>query len=412
MTTEEIAVIGGGIGGLTTALALHQRDLSCRVYESTKAFSGVGAGISILPHGARALSQLGVLEQLATRGVEFKESCFFTGFGQLVLRDPARAGHPQLLVHRADLHAVLTEAVEDRLGPAAIETDAHCVAALDAGDEVQVSLRRGRDGPGRTVTARAVIACDGIHSAVRKQFNPQGDELVYSGNNMWRGLSRRPVFLSGGSHVRIGSLRTGKLVVYPVRNYDDGTQLVNWVAELAQEHRATADWSRRGRLEDFSAVYESWHFDWLDVPSLLQSAEIVLEYPMSDRDPLTRLVHGRIALLGDAAHPMLPRGSNGAMQSVLDALVIAEELSATHDVTAALRAYESRRLPRVNEVVMANRTTPPDMLIETVHLRSGDRPFRELSDVIDETELRAMLESYKTLTGYDAASLAADRLPI
>jgi 2-polyprenyl-6-methoxyphenol hydroxylase-like FAD-dependent oxidoreductase len=252
-----------------------------------------------------------------------------------------------------------------------------------------------------------VVACDGIHSAVRRQLHPGEGDVVHAGITMWRGLSRHAPFLSGGSHVRVGSLRTGKLVVYPIRNLDDGTQLVNWVAEVAAHERVDADWSRPGELADFIDYYRDWHFDWLDVPKLLESAELILEYPMADRDPLDRWAHGRVALLGDAAHPMLPRGSNGAMQAVLDARTIADELAAGDDPAAALARYERRRLEPVNHVVLTNRSTPPDVLIETVHERTGDRPFAQLSDVIDEAELHALLERYKRLTGYDAETLAA-----
>jgi 2-polyprenyl-6-methoxyphenol hydroxylase-like FAD-dependent oxidoreductase len=227
---------------------------------------------------------------------------------------------------------------------------------------------------------------------------------------MWRGLTRHPPFLSGGSRCRIGSLRTGKLVVYPIRDDDgSGQQLVNWVAEVRQDRGSAASWSKPGRLEDFLPLYADWRFDWLDVPTLLRGAQMVLEYPMVDRDPVERWSFGRVALMGDAAHPMLPRGSNGAMQAILDARAIADAFAAGDDVARALRAYEERRLRAVNAIVLTNRSVPPDHLIELVHERSADRPFERLQDVIGQDELGALLERYKTLTGYDEYALARER---
>jgi 2-polyprenyl-6-methoxyphenol hydroxylase-like FAD-dependent oxidoreductase len=406
---SQIAIVGGGIGGLTLALLLDQRGIACQVYEAAPKLKALGAGISLLPHGTRELAQLGLLEELERRAVRFRESCFFTSSGQMIFRDPANSEFPQLLIHRADLHEILVDAVRERLGAEAIALGHECTGFEQDEDGVTAALRdfeskRALD----PVSAAALIACDGLHSAVRAQLYPGEDGFAFSGINMWRGLSVHPKVLSGGSHIRIGSLRTGKLVVYPVRDDVDGqgNQLVNWVAEIIQTEQGPAEWSRQGDLDDFIGLYEDWHFDWLDVPAMLRRTETVLEYPMVDRDPIDRWTFGRVTLLGDAAHPMLPRGSNGAMQAVLDGRALADALAA-EPVPAALARYERERLERVNRIVLTNRSTPPDFLIETVQQRTDDQPFDRLEDVVEDGELAGLMEKYKRLTGYDAASLSA-----
>ena len=376
-----VAIVGGGIGGLTLALCLHEHGIQCRVFEAAPELKPLGAGISLLPHGTRELSRLGLLPALEHRAVRFRESCFFTGFGQLIYRDPALPGLPQFLIHRGDLHDVLLNAVRERLGAECLLLGHKCVGTQQDADRALAHFEDTRTGDSlESVSAEAVVACDGIHSAIRKQFYPDEGDMVFSGINMWRGLSKHAPFLSGGSHTRIGSLSTGKLVVYPVRDNVDneGRQLVNWLAEVRQDTREPADWSKPGRLQDFLPYYEDWHFDWLDVPELLRSADTILEYPMVDRDPLPRWSFGRVTLLGDAAHPMVPRGSNGAMQAILDARTLAKMLASQPDAALALRAYEDARLEVVNSIGLTNRSTPTDFLIETVHQRSGCSPFGQL----------------------------------
>jgi 2-polyprenyl-6-methoxyphenol hydroxylase-like FAD-dependent oxidoreductase len=207
--------------------------------------------------------------------------------------------------------------------------------------------------------------------------------------------------------IRAGWLATGKLVVYPIRDDVDGTgrQLVNWVAEIETPLHADRDWNRPGRLADFVDNFADWHFDWLDVPELLRASDTILEYPMVDQDPLDWWGTGRITLLGDAAHPMVPRGSNGAGQAVLDATALAAALSTHDSVAAAFAAYESVRRPATTAVVQANRTNPPDAILREIYLRTGDQPFARIEDVISVAELDEIIASYKRTAGYSLATL-------
>jgi 2-polyprenyl-6-methoxyphenol hydroxylase-like FAD-dependent oxidoreductase len=226
---------------------------------------------------------------------------------------------------------------------------------------------------------------------------------------MWRGVTPWPPFLSGASMVRAGWLANGKMVIYPIRDNIDaaGRQLVNWVAEIeTPTHREKRDWNRPGKLADFIDAFADWHFDWLDVPTMIRATEPILEFPMIDQDPLPWWTQGRVTLLGDAAHPMLPRGSNGAGQAVLDARALVDALALQPgDPAAALDAYEAKRLPATTDVVLTNRENPPDAINREVYLRTGDRPFARIEDVISDDELRAISDRYKRVAQYDQESL-------
>jgi 5-methylphenazine-1-carboxylate 1-monooxygenase len=249
---------------------------------------------------------------------------------------------------------------------------------------------------------------DGVHSSVRRQFYPDEGEPRYSGVTMWRGTTVAPPFLVGASMARVRWPVSGKMVVCPIRDVDDdGNQLGNWVAEFESPQRARRGWTREGRLEDFLGVFQDRTFDWLDVPTLITGAETVLEYPVVDQDPLPRWTFGRVTLLGDAAHPMVPRGSNGAGQAVLDAHRLAELLAAAADPLQALADYEAERLPRTSAVVLANRTSPPDTIIREVWERTGYRPFGRIEDVISEDEIAAISRRYQEIAGYSLDELRA-----
>lgn len=404
----DILIIGGGIGGLATALFLHNHNIPCRILEAAPEIKPLGVGISLLPHGTKELIDIGLLSDLQSTAVEFKESCFFNGFGQLIYRDAKQPQWPQFLIHRGDLQRILLEAVRTRLGGDRILTGHQCTSVELKGDRVTVHVRNTATGIAlKPFEADAAIACDGIHSVVRKQFYPNETKPAFSGIMMWRGVANGKPFLSGGTHVRAGSLRTGKMVIYPIRNNIDeaGNQLINWVAEIQRETTELNDWTKVGKLGDFFDYFKDWHFPWLDVAKMIESSDVILEYPMVDRDPVEQWSFGRVTLLGDAAHPMYPRGSNGAAQAIIDARVIAEQLAGGENVESAFKAYESQRLGVTRQIVLANRSTPPDILIETVHARTGNKPFARLEDVISQDELRNLLDKYKAIAGYKPEDL-------
>ena len=401
----EVLIVGAGIGGLTLALTLHEAGIPCRVFEASPEIRPIGVGINVLPHAAKELAALGLRDVLVSAGIATAESAFFNRFGQLIYREPAgiAAGYdwPQVSIHRGELQMLLLRAVRERLGRDSVLTGYQCVG-VEQGDGFAAVRFAGRE----PVRGSAAIACDGIHSALRKQFYPTEGAPLYSGYNMWRGVTVWPRFLTGATMVRAGWLANGKMVIYPIRDLDDGRQLVNWVAEIETPRHLDRDWNRSGSLDDFLPAFADWHFDWLDVPALIRGAETVLEFPMVDQDPLPRWTFGRVTLLGDAAHPMVPRGSNGAGQAILDARAMADCLVAASDVPAALTRYEALRLPPTTNVVLTNRRNPPDAILREVYERTGDKPFARIEDVIPEAELRAITDRYKTVAGYDRKALA------
>ncbi len=407
----EVAIVGGGICGLALALNLHRRGIPCTVYERAPEIKELGVGITLLPHAMREFTALGLAEELLKAGIEQRESSFFNRFGQLIYNEPrgkfAGYAFPEVSIHRGRLHLVLYAAARARLPTERIRTGHECVGVEQ--DRSGATLAFKDFASGRlleSVRADAVIACDGIGSAVRRQFYPN-ESVAFAGINTWRGVTRRKPILTGRTYMRIGSILTGKLVVYPIiDNADaDGNQLINWMAEIKRDTFEKNDWNKPGALEDFLDLYASWRFDWLDVPQLLRSADQILEYPMVDKDPVTQWTFDRVTLAGDAAHPMYPRGSNGAAQAAIDARVLADLLAGSESVPAALRAYEAARLEPANHVVRTNREQPPDFINIKVEELVGDRPFEKLDDYISQDELRALSENYKRVAGFSLADV-------
>jgi 5-methylphenazine-1-carboxylate 1-monooxygenase len=408
---DDVIIVGAGIGGLTLGLALHGAGIPCRIFESAAEIKPVGVGINLLPHATKELAALGLEADLARVAIATSDATFFNRFGQLIYQEPlgVAAGyvHPQFSIHRGDLQMVLLDAFVARAGRDRLSTNHHCLAVEQGDSGVSLHFSDGPGGSQRsTVRGRVAIACDGINSAVRKQFFPGEGEPRYSGVNMWRGVTRWKPILSGASMVRAGWLSHGKMVIYPIRPAGaDGLQLINWVAEIETPVYRKRDWNRPGALDDFMPAFADWHFDWLDVPAFIRAADHVLEFPMVDQDPLPRWSFGRATLLGDAAHPMVPRGSNGAGQAILDARALTSALLEHEDPVAALAAYEKQRLEATTRIVLTNRTNPPDAILREVFERTGDQPFGTIEDVIGRDELVALSDGYKKIAGYSKEAL-------
>jgi 5-methylphenazine-1-carboxylate 1-monooxygenase len=408
----EVAIVGAGICGLALALNLHRLGIPCRVYERAPEIKELGVGITLLPHAMREFAALGVADALQRAGIENEESCFFNRFGQLIYREKrgkfAGYGHPEIGIHRGRLHMILFQAARERLGRQHIHTDHDCVGLVQGDSGVMISFKEASSG--RVVApvyARVAIACDGINSVVRKQFYPD-ERLAFAGINTWRGITRRKPILTGRSYMRVGSILTGKIVIYPIIDVDgEGNQLINWMAEIKRDSYEQNDWNKPGDLNDFFGIYQDWRFPWLDVAEMIRNADQILEYPMVDKDPVARWTFDRVTLAGDAAHPMYPRGSNGAAQAAIDARILAECLAAHDDPVHALRAYEDRRRDTTARIVRTNRDHPPDFINIKVEELVGDRPFDNLDKYITQDELRALSEEYKQIAGFALSETAA-----
>jgi 5-methylphenazine-1-carboxylate 1-monooxygenase len=408
-----VAIVGGGICGLSLALNLREREIDCRVYERAPEIKPLGVGITLLPHAMREFTTLGLGNELLEVGIENRDCRFFNRFGQLIYREERGkfAGYPfpEVGIHRGRLHVILYEAVQKRLGNNAVLTDCECIGVEQDDGGTRVHFKQTSTGkPRESVSADVVIACDGINSALRKQFYPN-DKVAFSGINTWRGVTRRKPILGGRTYMRVGSILTGKIVIYPIIDDvdGDGNQLINWMAEIKRDTAEQNDWNKPGKLTDFFPLYESWRFDWLDVAQMIRDADQILEYPMVDKDPIDRWTFGRVTLAGDAAHPMYPRGSNGAAQAAIDARTLAEFLKKKTDPREALTAYEAARVGSAAKVVRTNREQPPDFINIKVEELVGDKPFDNLDKYITQDELRALSENYKRIAGFALTDVAA-----
>jgi 2-polyprenyl-6-methoxyphenol hydroxylase-like FAD-dependent oxidoreductase len=397
-----ILIAGGGIGGLTAALALQARGHDVTVLEAVREPKPLGVGINLLPHAVGVLDELGLLPALRGMAVETSALVFANRHGQPIYRDPRGLeggyGHPQFSIHRGELQMRLWAEASARLR---VLGGQRVVSVRDG----NIALIETADGP-REQAADLIIGADGIHSALRRRLAPDEGAPCWRGVMMWRGTTWAPPFLDGRTMVQAGYSQA-KFVVYPIgAPRADGLQLINWIADrrvrapvpgLTAPDRA--DWSRAGNPDDLLPTFGRWRFDWLDVPGLITRAEQMLEWPMVDRDPLPQWRLGPTTLLGDAAHPMVPIGSNGATQAVMDAKALAEALSAHDDLDTALAAYEDERRPLCATIVEMNRAEGLDAILDRVEALAPEG-FERLEDIISPAEVAAEINGYKAAAGH------------
>ena len=403
-----VLIAGGGIGGLVAALCLHREGVDVSVHESVEEFRPLGVGINLLPHAVRVLTNLGLREQLEEAAIATAELGYYTKCGRPIWREPRglAAGYrwPQYSIHRGRLQMILLEAARRRLGEANIHAGHHLGGFEDDGREVTATFVNRRSG---AAVARdrgdVLVGADGIHSEVRRRFHPDEGPPRYAGQMLWRGVTEAAPFLAGRSMVMAGHAGQ-KFVAYPIcsQTAARGCSLINWIAERKVDGAdpTRRDWNRRVEKGEFAPSFASWRFDWLDVPALIDGAAEVFEFPMSDRDPLPRWSYGRTTLLGDAAHPMYPIGSNGASQAVLDAESLADALREKGAGPEALQSYEQARLAPTAAVVESNRRLGPEVVMQIVEERAP-HGFDRLEDVITHRELEEIAQRYKVIAGFD-----------
>lgn len=408
-----VLIIGAGIAGLTTALSLHQIGVECRVFESVETIEPLGVGINTLPHAVRELTELGLADRLAATAIPTGELAYYSKHGKLIWSEPRglAAGYnwPQFSVHRGELQMILLAAARERLGSDRIVTGHHLSAWETTDDGVRAFFANRRSGRSLgEATGQLLIGADGIHSAVRGTLYPDEGAPLWNGSILWRGVTIGKPFLTGRTMIMAGH-EFQKFVCYPISRaaMDRGEAVINWIAErkFQPDHQwRREDWNRPGHLADFLPQFESWRFGWLDVPGLIRAAERCYEYPMVDRDPLERWTFGRVTLMGDAAHPMYPIGSNGASQAILDARVLAREIHARGATEAALRAYEAERRPATAAIVLANRKNGPEQVMQLVEERAP-KGFARIEDVLSAQELEEAAAGYKRIAGFDKDAL-------
>lgn len=417
----KVLIAGGGIGGLVTALCLERAGIEACVFESVEEIRPLGVGINLLPHSVRVLTALGLATRLAETAIATAELIYFNKFGQLIWREPRglAAGYhwPQYSIHRGRLQILLLEAVRERLGAAAVRTGCHLDSFTERGDQVEATFVKRIDGraTGESVAVEAgdaLVGADGIHSRVRRHFYPDEHAPKFSGKVLWRGVTEGEPYLTGRSMFMAGYANR-KFVAYPIciETAARGRSLINWVADvyLGEEYAGTPrDWNRQVSKSVVLPAFESWRFDSpdfkLDIPALIEGASAIYEFPMIDRDPVQRWSFGRVTLLGDAAHPMYPIGSNGASQAILDAPALVEALTMEPDVVSALQRYEQARLQPTARIVLSNREQGPEQVMQLVEERAPNG-FTQLHDVISPAELEEIAGRYKQIAGFSRTEL-------
>lgn len=398
-------VIGAGIGGLATALSLAEVGAQVDVFDSTPELRPLGVGINLLPHAVRELHALGLLDELRAHAIAPSVLVYCTKRGQEIWREPRgiAAGYPwpQLSVHRGILQEVLRAAVIERLGADALHLGRRLVRI---GGSHETPVAEFDDGE---VEADLIVAADGIHSAARAQHYPDEGSFLWNGSLLWRGIAEVAPVLDGRSMIWAGHPEQ-KFVGYPIADLPGGRQRFNFIAELRRPGSDLAraeDWNRRGALDDFLPQFKQWDFGWLDVPRIVEAAPETFLFPMVDREPLPRWTFGRTTLLGDAAHPMYPIGSNGASQAILDARVLAGCVRRHEDdIDEALRRYEEARRPATAAIVLANRGLGPELPMQLVEERAPDG-FADVGDVITPEEIAEVTERYRTTAGFSLTAL-------
>jgi len=410
---RRVLIAGGGICGLTLALCLNRSGHDVTVFESVTEPRELGVGINLLPHCVRVLHDLGLEEALADNAVMTGELRFCSDDGTLIWSEPrgleADNPWPQYSIHRGRLQLLLLDAVRRELGSDRVMTGHH-LAGFEQDDRgVTASfVDRSTETTLERVQGDTLIGCDGLHSTVRRLLFPDEGPMHYSGLVLWRGAVEAEPFLDGRTMFMAGHDQQ-KAVVYPIRNRlaPGGKALINWVAERPVDlDVSTADWNTQVDPADIAPWFADWDFGWIHVGDLIASSETAYEFPMVDRNPLERWSHGRVTLLGDAAHPMRPNGSNGASQGILDAETLTHALDSEPDAVAALVSYEADRREATSRLVLANRQAGPERVMQWVKERC-DGSCTDHHTCVDARDLEREANAYKELAGFDIARLQA-----
>ena len=406
-----VTIAGGGIGGLVAAMCLHDAGHKVDVFESVIEPSELGVGINVLPHSVRVLDDLGLLPALDAAGVRTEALAFLSRDGIRIWEEPRglAAGNPwpQFSIHRGKFQMLLWQAALDRLGPERFHTGMRLASFDQRDDLVTATFRDRRSDIDIEVASEVLVGADGIHSVVRQQLHPDQGLPHPSGLVLWRGAVRAPAFLGGRTMFMAGD-DGQKAVVYPISDPDDdGMALINWVAERPMDvDMATVSWNRQVDPAWVAESFTDWNYGWLDVGALIASSDAAYEFPMVDRHPVDRWSFGRVTLLGDAAHPMRPNGSNGSSQAILDGEALAAALIDSGDVPAALKAYESARLEPTAKLTLANRQAGPERVMQWVAERCAGACTDEHT-CVDTAVLEREANAYKQLAGFDLATLQA-----
>ena len=404
-----VLIAGGGVGGLTLALMLHARGIKSVVFEQATEVREVGVGINTLPHAIKELAALGLLPALDAIAVRTKELIYINRLGQEIWRESrgtdAGFEFPQFSIHRGRLQKAIYDAALTKLGPDAVRTGRRLAGFVQDEGGVTAHFTDAQFGTtSETVRGDVLIAADGIHSVARRHFYPKEGLPSWQGVVLWRGAAEWPQFLSGRS-MYIGGGMGAKLALYPIApGLTPNTRLTNWAIAIRMADGATTpppkdSWSRVGRMDEVVPYARRFTVPGVDVEALVRATPVCYEYPMCDRDPLPRWSFGRVTLLGDAAHPMYPVGSNGAAQAILDARSLADALQKADHPMQALQVYEDDRLSKTAEIVRLNRSGGPERVIDEVE-KLAPAGFEYVDRVLSRAEREAIVKGYAGKAGF------------
>jgi 5-methylphenazine-1-carboxylate 1-monooxygenase len=405
----KVLIAGAGLGGLTLALMLHRRGVESVIFEQASEIREVGVGINILPHAIKELAALDLLPKLDAVGIRTKELHYVSRLGQKVWSElrgvDAGFDYPQFSIHRGRLQKAIHDEVTAKLGSGVVRTGLRLQGFMQDESGVVAHFTDAKSGvSSETVRADVLVGADGIHSVVRRHFQPKQGRPKWQGLMLWRGAAEWPKFLTGGSMYIAGGM-SAKIALYPIApGSTPDTRLTNWaiVSRIADGEITPApidSWSRMGRMDEVIPYARRFTVPGVDVEALVRSTSVCWEYPMCDRDPLPHWSYGRVTLLGDAAHPMYPVGSNGAAQAILDARSLADWLQKADHPMQALHEYERDRLPKTAEIVRLNRKGGPERVIDEVE-KLAPAGFESVERVLSHSEREAIVKGYASSAGF------------
>jgi 2-polyprenyl-6-methoxyphenol hydroxylase-like FAD-dependent oxidoreductase len=413
MTEGPVLIAGGGIGGLATALTLHQIGVPCIVYEAVRELRPLGVGINLQPNAVRELYDLGFTPADLDRvGVPAREWALVGLNGNDIYSEPRGllAGYnwPQYAVHRGQFHMLLHEKLVARVGTDAVRLGSRVTGYRYDPDGGVTALIERADGTTSEQRGALLIGADGIHSAVRAQMHPTQPPIHWGGAIMWRGTTQARPIRTGASFVGLGTHRQ-RMVFYPISHPDPRTGLatINWIAEVTLDNSEgwkQSGWFRPVSTQDFRHHFADWIWDWLDVPALIAGADAAFENPMIDRDPVPTWCDGPVALLGDAAHAMYPTGSNGGSQAIVDARLLGAAMVEHGATPDALAAYDAKLCAPISKLILRNRGAGPFGLLNIVDERCGGT-FDDIDDVIPPKERAEFMAGYRAAAGFAIGEL-------
>ncbi|KPF95404.1 hypothetical protein IP86_19260 [Rhodopseudomonas sp. AAP120] len=412
--SDTVIIAGGGIGGLATALTLHQIGVPCVVYEAAREMRPLGVGINLQPNAVRELYDLGITEADLDRvGLPAKEWALVGLNGNDIYAEPRGklAGYawPQYAVHRGQFHMLLHDKVVERLGAAAVQLGRRVTGYRKTADGVVATLEHAEGGK-LEVAGALLIGADGIHSAVRAQMHPNQPPIHWGGAVMWRGTTWAKPTRTGASFIGLGTHKH-RVVIYPISHPDPktGLSMLNWIAEVTLDNSEgwkQQGWFRQVPTSEFAHHFDGWVYDWLDMPALIRSADSAYENPMIDRDPVETWRDGPVLLIGDAAHAMYPTGSNGGTQAIVDARELGAAMVAHGANQDALAAFDAKLCGPISQLILRNRGAGPFGLLNLVDERCGGT-FDNIDDVIPAAERAAFMAGYKQAAGFAIEKLNA-----